>query len=282
MRDRMVREMGLRRFASGTQELYLRAVEGLARHWGRSPEELGEEEVKGYLYHLMTERRLGWGTVNVITSGIRFLYTQTLGREDVSRSIPPRRTPRRLPEILSASELERLFGATDNPKHRALLMTAYAAGLRAGEVARLKLADIDSSRMMIRVRRGKGDKDRYTILSRRLLQELRSYWKACRPAEWLFPGESADRPIRTNTAGKIYRRTKERAGIAKRGGIHTLRHCFATHLLEAGADLATIQILMGHRSMSTTMGYLRLTRKTLDGTPSLLDLLEIPEPGPTA
>jgi len=277
----MVREMQLRRFAAGTQEAYVHAVEGLALHYGRSPDRVSSEEVKDYVHYLLDERGLKWSTVNVVVSGIRFFYSKTLGRDDVGLSIPPRRTPKRLPEILSGEEIKRLFAATDNPKHKAMLMTAYAAGLRVSELIGLRVADIDSSRMMIRVRSGKREKDRYTILSQRLLEELRAYWRISRPAGWLFPGARPDRPISRITAGKIYRQARDKAGITKRGGIHTLRHCFATHLLEAGVDIRTIQALMGHGSIRTTIGYFQVTQKKLDATPSLLDLLDIPNNRPS-
>jgi len=281
LRDRMIREMQLRRFVPGTQEAYVHAVEGLAVHYGRSPDGIRSDEVKDYVHYLLQERGLNWSTVNVAASGIRFFYSKVLGRDDVGRAIPPRRTPKRLPEILSGEEIVRLFEAAENPKHRAMLMTAYAAGLRVSELIRLRVADIDSSRMMIRVRSGKREKDRYTILSRRLLEELRAYWRISHPAHWLFPGAPPGRPISRSTAGKIYRQARDRAGIRKRGGIHTLRHCFATHLLEAGVDIRTIQVLMGHSSIRTTIGYFQMTRKQLDATPSLLDLLDIPKTWPS-
>ena len=281
LRNRMIREMQLRRFVPGTQEAYVHAVEGLAVYYGRSPDGIGSDEVKDYVHYLLEERRLKWSTVNLAVSGIRFFYSKVLGRDDVGRAIPPRRTPKRLPEILSAEELGRLFEAAENPKHRAMLMTAYAAGLRVSELVRLRIADIDSSRMMIRVRSGKREKDRYTILCGRLLDELRGYWRVVRTTEWLFPGARADRPITRSTAGSIYRRARDRAGITKHGGIHTLRHCFATHLLEAGVDIRTIQVLMGHSSIRTTIGYFQMTRKQLDATPSLLDLLDIPKTWPS-
>ena len=281
LRDRMVREMQLRRLAPSTQEAYARAVWGLAAFYHRPPDELSGEEVKSYLLYVMNERGLDWSTVNVVCAGIRFFYSATLGRSDVSASIPPRRTPRRLPEVLSGEEVGRLFAATGNLKHRALLMTAYAAGLRVSELVHLQVSDIDGKRMMLRVRAGKGEKDRYTVLSPRLLVELRAYWRVYRPGPWLFPGSVADRPIDRGTAAKVYHRAKEEAGIPKRGGIHTLRHCFATHLLEAGVDVRTIQLLMGHRSIRTTIHYVHLTAKKLASTPSPLDLLEprlVPRP----
>ncbi len=280
LRDRMVRVMELRGFAPGTQKGYVSAVAELVRHYGRSPEKTGSEEVQDYLLYLMYERRLEWSTVNVARAAIRFLYREVLSRPEVACSIPPRKTPKRLPEVLSTTEVERLFAVTKNPKHRVLLMTAYAAGLRVSELVRLRVADLDSSRMMIRVRQGKGQKDRYTILSRRLLRELRVYWRSRRPPMWLFPGGDPGRPMDRGTAGTVYREAKRRAGIQKAGGIHTLRHCFATHLLEAGVDIRTIQLLMGHRSIRSTIRYVQLTRKTFDGTPSPLDLLEPRVAGP--
>jgi integrase/recombinase XerD len=278
LRERMVREMQLRRFAPSTQAGYARAVWGLAAFYRRSPDRLSCEEVKRYLLYLMNERGLNWATVNVVCSGIRFFFTETLGRSDVSASIPPRKTPRRLPEVLSGEEVVRLFAVTANVKHRALLMTAYAAGLRVSELVHLQVGDIDSSRKMLRVGGGKGEKDRYTVLSPRLLEELRAYWRRYQPATWLWPGSAAGQPLAAATARAVYQAAKEKAGIRKRGGIHTLRHCFATHLLEAGADMRTVQVLMGHRSLRTTLHYVHVTAKTLAGTPSPLDLLMPPAP----
>jgi site-specific recombinase XerD len=185
------------------------------------------------------------------------------------------RGSKRLPEILSGKELERLFGVTTNIKHRVLLMTAYAGGLRVSEVVRLKVTDIHSDRMMIRVEQGKGRKDRYTLLSERLLGELRAYWKLKHPDPWLFPGHS-NLPMTREMAHHIYVTAVKKAGLRRQGGIHTLRHCFATHLLEAGVDLRTIQLLMGHNSIRTTVRYLQMTSKTLQGTRSPLDLIALP------
>ena len=280
LRDRMVREMQLRRLAPSTQEAYVRAVRGLAAFYHRPPDELGSEEVKSYLLHLMNERRLDWSTVNASSAGIRFFYSATLGRPDVSASIPPRKTPRRLPEVLSAEEVGRLFAVTENLKHRALLMTAYAAGLRVSELVHLQVRDIDGQRMMVRVRAGKGEKDRYTVLSPRLLDALRAYWRAYRPATWLFPGSAADRPLDRGTAAEVYHQAKERAGITKRGGIHALRHAFATHLLEGGTDLHTIQRLLGHGHLGTTMRYFHLARRTVLATVSPLEWLDQAPPQP--
>jgi site-specific recombinase XerD len=275
LRDRMIRELRLRRFAPATEKAYLEAVRGLAKHFRIPPDQLTAHQVQDYLLYLMTERRLQWNTVNTIASGLKFFYSQTVKRPDVILAIPRRRNPRRLPEIFSAEELQRLFAAASNLKHRALLMTTYAGGLRVSEVIRLQVTDIDSQRRMIRVAHGKRDKDRYTLLSERLLTELRTYWKAERPRPWLFPGKNPQRPMDDNTAREIFHQAKAKAGIHKAGSIHVLRHSFATHLLEAGVDLRTIQILLGHSSITSTVYYLHLTRKKLDATQNPLDLLDL-------
>ncbi len=275
LRDRMIRELRLRRYAAPTQKAYLEAVKGLAKHYWVAPDQLSAEQVQDYLLHLMTERALQWNTINTIASGLKFFYSQTLKRPEVALAIPARRTPRWLPEILSAEELQRLFAAAPSGKPRALLMTTYGGGLRVSEVVRLQVTDIDSQRRMIRVARGKRDKDRYTLLSERLLVELRAYWQSERPRPWLFPGRNPEQPMDGNTARVIFNKAKTQAKIHKGGSIHLLRHCFATHLLEAGVDLRTIQILMGHSSITSTVYYLHLTRKTLDKTQNPLDLLDL-------
>jgi integrase/recombinase XerD len=275
LRDRMIRELQLRRYAATTQKAYLEAVVGLTKHFGIAPDQLSPHQVQDYLLHLMTERHLQWNTVNTIASGLTFFYTQTLHRPDIAVAMPMRRTARTLPEILSAVELEALFAASADQQHRALLMTTYAGGFRVSEVVRLRPADIDSQRMMIRIVRGKRARDRYTLLSPRLLQELRAYWRAYRPQTWLFPGRRPDYPFNDDKARTVFHEAKAKAGIRKGGSIHVLRHCFATHLLEAGVDLRTIQILMGHSSITSTAWYLHVTRKTLDRTRSPLDLLDL-------
>lgn len=278
LRQKMINEMVLRRFSLKTQEAYVAAVTGLARHYKQSPEKINKQMIRDYLLYLMQKRKLSWSSCNVAVSGIRFFYTQTLGIDSMYLSIPPRKKDNTLPEILSTEELEGLFAALTNQKHRTILMTTYAAGLRVSEVVRLKVTDIDSKRMMIRVQQGKGRKDRYTILSERLLKELRIYWKMYRPELWLFSsGKNQKRSLSMSTAQRVYNHAKDVAGIQKGKGIHILRHCFATHLLEAGVDLRTIQMLMGHKSITTTMGYLQVTRKLLSSTQSPLDLLKIPQ-----
>ncbi len=275
LRERMIRDMQLRRLSDRTQESYLHGVRGLAKHFMRPPDQLTDREVQDYLLHLLNERRLSWSTCNISVSAMKFLYGATLGRTSTCLALPPRKIEQRLPEILSAQELKRLFSVTTNVKHRTLLMTVYAAGLRVGEAIGLKVTDIDGNRMMLRVEQGKGRKDRYTTLSPRLLLELREYWKLYRPSPWLFPGHRPDRPMPRDTAYTIYVRAKLKAGIHKEGGIHALRHSYATHLLEAGVDLRTLQVLMGHRSILTTQRYVRLTQKTLGAPGKPLDLLNI-------
>ena len=274
LKKQMIAEMQLRRLSSGTQTAYLRAARELGRYYGRSPEAMTAQEVRGYLLHLMNEGRLSASTINTVSAALRFLFSATLGRPEVSLAIPPRKTPKPLPDVLSVQEVERLFAASPNIKHRTILMTTYAAGLRRSELVRLKVTDIDSSRMMIRIRQAKGQKDRYTVLSPRLLEALRAYWRRRRPSDWLFPGVKPGQPIGSRTVGYIYTHARDRAGIQKRGGIQILRHCFATHLLEAGVDVRKIRVLMGHRSLSATARYLHMTRKQFDATPSLLDALD--------
>lgn len=275
LRDRMIRDMQLRRFSGATQGAYLREVALLAKHFHQTPDRIDQYMLQDYILYLLTERQLASSSVNVATAALRFFYTVTLDRRDLALAIPPRKTPRHLPEVLSAVELQRLLHI-ENSKHRVLLMTTYAAGLRVSEVVRLRVTDIDSHRMMIRIEEGKGEKDRYTILSPRLLKELRTYWKIQRPPLWLFPGQKPGSPISPRSAQEVFTKAKTRAAISKPGGIHLLRHSFATHLLEAGVDLRTIQLLMGHSSIGSTVRYLQLTRKTLDSAQSPLDLLDLP------
>jgi site-specific recombinase XerD len=275
LRENMIRDMQLRRLSDRTQESYLQGVRSLAKHYMRPPDQLTDREVQDFVLHLLNERGFAWSTCNTYVSGMKFFYGVTLGRTSTCLSIPPRKTEQRLPMILSAMEIKRLFAVTQNLKHCTLLKTIYAAGLRVGEAVRLKVTDIDSDRMTLRVEQGKGRKDRYTTLSLRLLQDLREYWKHYRPAVWLFPGHFPDRPMPAGTAYTIYVAAKLKAGIHKDGGIHALRHSYATHMLEGGVDLRTLQELLGHTTISTTQRYLHVTQKSL-GTPGKpLDLLDI-------
>lgn len=275
----MINDMKLRRFAQKTQDAYVSAVLGLAKYYNQSPDLLDKEKIQAYLLHLMEKRQLSWSTCNVIVCGLRFFFTHTLGVDAMHLGIPPMRTQTKLPEIFSFEELERLFKCATSLKNRAVLMTTYGAGLRVGELVNLQISDIDSKRMTIKVRQGKGNKDRYTMLSSRLLTELRAYYREYKPPVWLFYGSYTGEQLSVGTAQTLYYTAKKRAGITKQGGIHTLRHCFATHLLEAGVDLRTIQTLMGHASLITTMGYMRVTSKKLSETKSPLDLIDVPVVG---
>jgi len=274
LREKMIRAMKLRNFAPKTQEAYVAAVAGLAKFYNQSPDRLGQNEVESYLLHLKDNLGRSSSTCNVTISGLRFFFEHTLEDGRVDLTLPRRKTPKHLPEVLSREEVNRLIFSLSNIKHRILLMTAYSAGLRVSEIARLKPQHIDSSRMVIRVEQGKGCKDRYTILSPRLLDDLRVYWKACHPGPWVFFSRNRQTPISISTIQKIYTKAKRKAGITKGKGIHTLRHCFATHLLEAGYDVRKIQILMGHRSLSTTMVYLHVSRKGLAMVKSPLDFVD--------
>jgi len=275
LRDQMIRELQLRRYALTTQKAYLEAVTNLTKYFGIAPDRLSARQLQDYLLYLMLERELRWNSVNAICSGLSFFYRHTLKRPDLVAAMPSRRNPRQLPEILSSQELQALFAAVDNLQHRVLLMTAYAGGLRVSEVIQLRPCDIDSQRMMIHVVNGKRAKDRYTLLSVRLLAELRAYWRVYRPTTWLFPGPQPEGHFNDDKARTVFNQAKAKAGIRKKGSIHLLRHCFATHLLEADVDLRTIQVLMGHASIDSTVLYLQVTRKILDATQSPLDLLDL-------
>jgi len=279
LREQMIRSMQLRRLSPGTQEVYVRHVFGLAKHYMKSPDQLTAQQISDYVLHMLNEKKLAWATVDQTMAGIMFFYTETLGRESMRLAIPAHKTQHRLPDILSSEELERLFTLTVNPKHRALLMTTYSAGLRVSEVTRLKITDIDTDRMMIRVA-GKGNKDRFSLLSSRLLVELRSYWRGMDRASWLFPGKPAARPLCARSAERTFRAAAARAGITKYVTIHSLRHAFATHLLEAGVPAPRIQVLMGHISIVTTMRYAHVSRPQVEATRSPLDLIAVPDDKP--
>ena len=276
LRQRMIDEMTLRGFSPRTHESYLGAVKDLARYYKQPPDRLNTEQVRQYLLYLERERHLSWNSLNVAASSLRFFYFDTLKWEPVKLEIPPRTTPRRLPEVLSREEVDRLISAVPNLKHRTLLMTIYAAGLRVSEAIALHVHDIDSARMTIRVVQGKGRKDRYTILSPRLLENLRQYWKQYHPKEHLFEGSHPHGHIHESVPQKAYKLAKQQAGIHKGIGVHTLRHCFATHLLEAGVDLRTIQTLLGHNAISTTMLYLQVRQQHITAHAEKFDLLTLP------
>jgi len=272
----MIREMQLRRLADRTIEQYVLAVAQLAKFYDRSPEQLDREQIRSYFHHLMVERQLSAATCNQHAAAVSFLFRRVLGQADFDLKVR-RKHSGKLPEVYSQEEVARLFDACRDDKHRLLLMTTYAAGLRVSEVVRLKPADIHSQRLLIRVEQGKGGKDRYTLLSPELLQRLRDYWRKYRPGAWLFPNHQRSGPLPLGSAQRIWSTAKRRAGLTRGRGIHTLRHCFATHLLEAGVDLRTIQLLMGHADIKTTAIYLHLTPMRLQTLSSACDLLRLPE-----
>jgi integrase/recombinase XerD len=272
LRTRMIRDMALRGFAPRTHKAYIAAIVRLAKHYRRSPDQITNEEVQAYLAHLLQERKLSWSTCSQAAHAFRFLYHVTLGHARAEFHVPAPKQPQKLPEILSREEVWRLLTVPPHARHRLLLATIYAAGLRVSEAIALKVSDIDADRMTIRVEQGKGGKDRYVPLAARLLQELRTYWTTAPPRIWLFANRQGTRPIDITVAQKIYTMAKLRAGIHKEGGIHALRHAFATHLLEAGIDLHTVQRLLGHRQIATTMRYFHLSQGRLVGTRSPLDL----------
>jgi site-specific recombinase XerD len=270
--------MVLRGFSPRTRECYLACVRALAKHYRQPPDLLDGPRLQAYLLHLIAEKKLAYASVNQASCAFRFLFGAVLRRPAVRLDIPMAKVPRRLPQILSRGEISRLIDAASSLRGRTLLTTTYAAGLRVSEVCALQLADIESApdRMCLKVRQGKGGQDRYTLLSPRLLDMLRRYWRDQRPRTWLFPNRSGTAPIDLITAQRIYCAARDAAGIRREGGIHTLRHAFATHLIEAGVDLPTVQRLLGHGHISTTMRYVHLARSRVTGTTSPLELLDPP------
>jgi site-specific recombinase XerD len=248
-------------------------MKNFVRYFGRSPAKMGEKEIREYLYRLVTEKDLGDSSINSAYSALKFFYKTTLCRDWNVAKIPRRKPEKRLPVVLDGSEIKQLLAVTTNLKHRAILIITYSAGLRVSETAHLKVSDIDSKRMQLRVTQGKGKKDRYALLSRVTLNLLWDYWRQYRPFNWLFPGRSPDRPISTRSIQKIFEKAKRKAGIKKPATVHTLRHSFATHLLEAGTDIYHIQKLLGHTSPKTTAIYIHLRRQDVLNIVSPLDSL---------
>jgi len=274
LRERMIDVMDLCGLVRQTQRRYIGAVAGLAEYYGMSPSLLSQEQVQNYLLHLVRVRKRSHSTTKVHVSAFRLLYGKVLSMPAVALWIPQRRGPKRLPVVLTREEVSRLLAACKTARDAALLQTAYAAGLRLQELLHLQVADIDSESMRIRVREGKGRKERYTVLTKALLVTLRRYWLETRSQKWLFPGGRPGQPLTSVSAYRAFKRVKKRAGIEKPGGSHLLRHSFATHLLETGVPLHTIQAQMGHSSPRTTARYLHVVAGRLDEKHSLLDRLE--------
>jgi site-specific recombinase XerD len=271
----MLEELQRRNYSSKTIRLYLRHVAEFAKHFHRSPDQLGAEDIRQYQLFLIQEKKLAWSSYNQIVCALRFFYAKTLKRAFLLEEIPFPRMEQRLPTILSPEEVARILTVPPHLKTRALLMTIYAAGLRRSEAAHLRVNDIDSARMTITVRQGKGQKDRLVMLSPVLLQILRQYWRHNKPKQWLFPGGNPDQPISDNDVFAVFHNAVRRAGITKKVSPHSLRHSFATHLLESGTDLRTIQILLGHRSLKTTARYLHVSQQHVRATASPLDSLNL-------
>jgi site-specific recombinase XerD len=275
LRLQMIRQMQRERLAPKTQGAYVAAVAGLAKCYWCSPDPLSPEQLRTYLHHLLVERQLAWSSCNQVACGLKFFSTKTLGWDALYLHLPPRTGRSQLPHVLSAEELQRLFTSPKNPKHRALLMTTYTAGLRVSEVVHLQVSDMEGERGLMRINQGKGRKDRYTMLSARLLTELRASWRLARCKPWLFPGQDRNHPMPISSAQRLYYRAKQAAKLQHGKGIHTRRHSFATHLLEAGVDPRTIPLLLGHRSLDTTTRYLRVARTHLATIRSPFDLLRV-------
>ena len=273
LRLTMIHQRQLERLAPRTQDASVAAVVGLAKFYWCSPDQLNPEQIRAYLPHLLVERQLAWSTWNQVACGLRFFSIKTRGWEPLHLNLPPRTRRLPLPHVLSAEELQRLFLSAKNPTHRALLMTTYAAGLRVSAVVHLQVTAIEADRGLIRVHQGKGRQDRYTLLSARLLAELRAYWTLERCKPWLFPGQDRNKPLPIDSAQRIYSQAKYAATLQHGTGLHTLRHSFATHLLAAGVDPRTIQLLLGHRSLDTTTRSLRVARTHLANIQSPFALL---------
>lgn len=273
LRLRMSQDLKIRNYSPATIQQYLTAVAAFARHFGRSPDLLGPEEVRTYQVHLVEERKLSATVLRQSVCALRFLYRHTLRAPFPIEYIPYPRMAKKLPVVLSREEVARLLAETVNVKHEALLATTYAVGLRVSEVAKLKIVDIDSDRGMIHIRCGKGLKDRYVPLSPVLLEKLRTYWKHYRPQDWLFPGQDRSRPISPLTIAAVMRQACQRAGIRKNATTHSLRHSCATHWLENGVDVRVIQKLLGHAKLESTTIYTHVATTTLQGVQSPLDLL---------
>ena len=277
LRTKMIRAMELKNLSHHTQRAYLAAVKGLARHYKQTPDKITEEMIDDYLLHLKNHKKSAPNSRGTIITGLRFFYRNVMEKE-LAVDYLVRKRPRKLPIVLTQKEIWAIINAPLNLKHRLLLMTTYSAGLRASEVTHLKPEHIDSGRMLIKVEDGKGGKDRYTLLSVKLLKQLRNYYRNYRPKTYLFPSsykKRKDQPLSYESLRSVYDDARKKAGVNNGQGLHTLRHSFATHLLEAGYDIRKIQVLLGHTRLTTTMIYLHVSCETLSKIPSPLDLIDI-------
>ena len=277
LRQKMIRAMDLKDLSKHTQRTYLAAVTGIAKHYRQSPDKLTREMVEDYLLYLKNVKGNAPNTRGTLLTGLRFFYGHVVEKK-ITIDHSACRKVRKLPTVLVQEDIWKIISAPENLKHRLILMTTYSAGLRASEVRALKPEHIDSQRMLIKVENGKGSKDRYSLLSKTLLGELRNYYRKHRPKIYLFPSSFKKNTIKTlsyESIRSIYEKARKKASVKKGSGIHTLRHSFATHLLEAGYDIRKIQVLMGHSKLSTTMIYLHVSRKTLSKIPSPMDLIDI-------
>jgi site-specific recombinase XerD len=284
LREKMIRAMELNNLSKHTQKAYLSAVSGLAKHYHKSPEKISKPMIEDYLLYLKNDKGNAPNSCASVLTGLNFFYKNVTGqhtridyraRKKVSRA---RKKVRKLPCVLTQQQIWSIICAPQNSKHRLMLMTTYSAGLRASELIALQPGHIESNKMLIKVENGKGGKHRYTLLSTRLLKELRHYYKKYRPKTYLFPSafkKRKNKPLSYEALRLIYENARKKAGVKNGAGIHTLRHSFATHLLEAGYDIRKIQVLMGHTRLSTTMIYLHVSRQTLSKIPSPLDLIDI-------
>jgi site-specific recombinase XerD len=270
----MQEDLLLKAYSPHTQRAYLGCARHFARHYLRSPEEMGEQEIRDFLLHLVRDRKASPATLSMYVNALKFLYNVTLKRPEAVKGISHPKRPKTLPVILSPEEVLRILAAIRSLKHKAIVATAYAAGLRISEVCGLRLADIDSQRMRIHVRSGKGKKDRYVMLGESLLALLRQYYQKVRPpGEYLFPGHNPQRPLCTTAVNRVLQKVLRETGLTKKVTMHTLRHCFATHLLEAGTDIRILQVLLGHSSIRTTLRYTHITDRLVQNLVSPLDII---------
>jgi site-specific recombinase XerD len=275
----MTEDMQVRNLSPHTQASYVQQVSLFARHFSKSPEALGPEEIRTYQVYLTNEKKLAPSSILIAVAALRFLYKFTLHKDwTFEESIPAPKKPQKLPIVLSPEEVLKFLGCVQSTKHYTILSTCYAAGLRISEAVRLKPTDIDSQRMVLRVEQGKGQKDRYVMLSPKLLEILRNWWRLAKPKQWLFPGDIAGRHISKDAVEQACQKAHRLCRIPKPITPHSLRHAFAVHLLEAGTDVRTIQLLLGHRSLATTARYLRIAKSKVCSTTSPFDLLPRPVP----